>query len=66
MPRMNGLEAAAALQKIMPNVPIILFTFYEDAVSNHKAHDAGITSIVSKTDDINRLSEEISRIVDTA
>ena len=63
MPKMNGLEAAAALQKITPNVPIILFTFYTDAVSIHKARVAGITSIVSKTDHINRLSEEISRIV---
>ena len=32
MPKMNGLEAAAALQKIMPKVPIILYTFHKDAV----------------------------------
>jgi chemotaxis response regulator CheB len=40
MPKMNGLEAAAALQKIMPTVPIILYTFHKDAVSSDRAHHA--------------------------
>lgn len=30
MPILNGLEAAQRLKKIMPNIPIILFTQYAD------------------------------------
>jgi two-component system, NarL family, response regulator NreC len=62
MPRMNGLEAAAAVREIVPQVPIILFTLHKDAVSSHKAHDAGIAAIVSKADHVSKLSEEILRL----
>src|ERR1700675_1038505 len=49
MPRMNGLQAAAALQRIVPDAPIILFTFHKDAISLRQARDAGVTSVLSKT-----------------
>jgi DNA-binding NarL/FixJ family response regulator len=65
MPRMNGLEAAAAVREIVPQVPIILFTLHKDAVPSHQAHDAGIASIVSKADHVNKLSEEILRLAGT-
>jgi len=29
MPRMNGIEAAPKLKKLLPEIPIILFTFHE-------------------------------------
>lgn len=67
MPRMNGLEAAATLQKLMPEVPIILFTLHtEAAVLDHAARTAGISSILSKTDQANMLPQEIRRLVGTA
>jgi DNA-binding NarL/FixJ family response regulator len=65
MPRMNGLESAAAVREIVPKVPIILFTMHKEAVSSHEAHDAGIASIVSKADHADRLSEEILRLAGT-
>jgi len=49
MPRMNGLEAARELRAMMPAVPIILFTWYADAVQAEDATEAGINVIVSKT-----------------
>jgi two-component system vancomycin resistance associated response regulator VraR len=49
MPRMNGLEAARELRIMMPAVPIILFTWYADAIQAEDATDAGINVIVSKT-----------------
>lgn len=66
MPRMNGLEAAAAVRGIVPQVPIILFTLHKDAVPSHKAQDAGIASILSKAEHIKKLSEEILRLAGTA
>ena len=66
MPRMNGLEAAAALQKIMPTVPIILFTFHKEAVSGRQVLDAGIASVVSKTDQMGSLPGEMRRLAGAA
>src|SRR5882757_9393730 len=34
MPRMNGMEAASVLSRIMPRVPIILLTIYGDFMAH--------------------------------
>jgi response regulator NasT len=48
MPVMTGLEAAPKLRQLLPNTPIVLFTFYGNEVSKDHARSAGITSIVTK------------------
>jgi DNA-binding NarL/FixJ family response regulator len=48
MPRMNGVEAASELPAIMPRVPIVLFTMYDDAVGRALALSAGANVVVSK------------------
>src|ERR1700735_5751230 len=35
MPVVNGIEAARVLKRIMPHVPIILFTVYSETAANH-------------------------------
>jgi DNA-binding NarL/FixJ family response regulator len=62
MPRKNGLQAAVTLQQVLPNTPIILFTFYKDAVPRDLAHAAGVASILSKTDEFARLADEVQRL----
>lgn len=62
MPRMNGLEVAAALQAIVPTLPIILFTLYKDAVPEHLARAFGIGAIVSKADRLEVLHSEVRRL----
>jgi DNA-binding NarL/FixJ family response regulator len=62
MPRMNGLEAAAALQQIVPGSPIILFTFHKDAIPSCQARDAGVASVLSKTDPLTTLADEVQRL----
>jgi DNA-binding NarL/FixJ family response regulator len=49
MPRLNGLQAARKLRAQMHTVPIILFTWYADAVHPEDASAAGITAVLSKT-----------------
>jgi DNA-binding NarL/FixJ family response regulator len=49
MPRMNGLQTARELRARMFRVPIILFTWYADAVQPEDAEEAGITAVISKT-----------------
>src|SRR5579862_9804517 len=48
MPLMTGLEAAPKLRQMLPNTPIVLFTFYGNEVSSDHAQSVGITSIVTK------------------
>jgi len=59
MPVMNGLDAARVLKRIMPTVPLIMFSEYSDAFSEQEARSAGISALVSK-------AEHASVLVDTA
>jgi DNA-binding NarL/FixJ family response regulator len=48
MPVMNGLEAARELNKIMPAVPLMMFTNHTGTIMEEEARKAGIRSILSK------------------
>jgi len=50
MPRMNGVEAASQLRAMMPRVPIVLFTMYDDAVWRALALDVGANVVLGKPD----------------
>jgi two-component system chemotaxis response regulator CheY len=63
MPRINGLQAALILHEIAPNTPIILFTFYKDIVPRDLAQAAGVSSILSKTDQLASLADEVQRLI---
>jgi DNA-binding NarL/FixJ family response regulator len=63
MPVLNGLEAAAILHDMLPKVPIILYTLHKDIVSEKRAQAAGIRAVVSKTDRLDVLLEEIVNFV---
>lgn len=49
MPVMNGLEAARALKRLMPHVPLLMFTNNACAVDG-EARSAGICAVVCKSD----------------
>ncbi len=63
MPLMNGLEAAASLHGKMPKVPIILFTLHKGIVSEARAKAAGIRAVISKSDQLEILQEEVLKHV---
>jgi two-component system response regulator AlgR len=48
MPVMNGVEAARELKKIMPNVPIILFTLFSPATTELALGEFSVDRIVPK------------------
>ena len=62
MPGIKGLQAAVVLHQIVPNTPIILLTFYKDAISRDLAHAAGVASILSKPDQFATLVDEVQRL----
>ena len=64
MPVMNGFEGARALRDLMPSVPIIMFTLYDDGFMREKARLVGATEVVSKTDDISVLMRTARRLLD--
>src|SRR6202041_4192199 len=50
MPVMNGIDAAYELKRIMPTVPIILFTQHEDMVKYVLGRNSPIDLVVPKSD----------------
>ncbi|HXN24621.1 MAG TPA: response regulator transcription factor [Candidatus Dormibacteraeota bacterium] len=50
MPVMNGLEAAATLTRVTPQVPMIMLTAHKHALVEPIARAAGICAILSKED----------------
>src|SRR5258707_3378963 len=61
MPRINGLQAALMLHEIVPDTPIILFTVDKDAVLSRLAHNAGLTSVLSKPHQLTVLTNDVQR-----
>jgi CheY-like chemotaxis protein len=61
MPVMNGLDAARALKKLMPTVPVVMFSEYGDVFANYEGVAAGISGLVSKTDHFSVLLDTMRR-----
>ena len=55
MPVMNGIDAASALKRLMPKVPLIIFSEYSDVFSENEARSAGVSALVSKSEHISVL-----------
>ncbi len=59
MPVMNGLEAARILKQLMPSVPLIMYSAFEDRFSAQKARLSGIAELVSKSDHVTVLIDKV-------
>ena len=66
MPRMNGVEAAQDLGESLPAVPIILFTLQKDAVLLTDLEIPNIRVILSKTDGVRFLADQLHRLLPDA
>jgi DNA-binding NarL/FixJ family response regulator len=66
MPRMNGVEVASVLRAMMPRVPIVLFTMYDDTVARALALSAGANIVVSKPDGGWKLIECVRSLLQAA
>lgn len=64
MPVMDGLKAAQAICKILPAVPIILFTLHAKTINDFDLRDSGITRVVPKTEMVSLVNhaEELLRV----
>jgi DNA-binding NarL/FixJ family response regulator len=63
MPVMNGLDAARVLQRLLPTVRLIMYSAFEDSLSEKQAKLIGISAIVSKSDHASVLLEKARALV---
>lgn len=57
MPRMNGMETAAALKRMMPKVLIVAFTMYAELLGRSQPSTVGIDAVIDKLAGIGRVVE---------
>jgi DNA-binding NarL/FixJ family response regulator len=66
MPRMNGAEAASVLKRMMPDVPLILFTMYDEMMSRSLASTIGVDLVLSKPDGMRRMMAHVQHLLGAA
>jgi two-component system NarL family response regulator len=62
MPEMNGAEAASVLKKMMPSMPIIVFTLYAENMRSSLASAVGVDLVLSKPDGIKALGDALDSL----
>jgi len=50
MPLMNGLEETRILKRLMPAVPVIIYSVHSDSFVDREALAAGASAVVSKSE----------------
>jgi DNA-binding NarL/FixJ family response regulator len=50
MPLMNGLAATRVLERLMPEVPVLMYSAYSDPCTEKEACSAGASAFVSKSE----------------
>jgi two-component system, chemotaxis family, chemotaxis protein CheY len=55
MPVMNGLEATRVLKRMLPEVPVIMYSAFGDSSTEKAARSAGASALVSKSENISVL-----------
>ena len=66
LPGASGLEAARAMRRARPALPIVLMTGYATAGVESEAHDAGATAFLAKPFDMDELLDLVRRILGPA
>jgi DNA-binding NarL/FixJ family response regulator len=64
MPLMNGLDATRAIKKLMPAVPVIIYSSYLDSFMENEARRAGASAVVGKSDAVAVLIGKARELLD--
>jgi DNA-binding NarL/FixJ family response regulator len=64
MPLMNGLEETRILKKLMPAVPIIIYTTHGGRIVEKDGLEAGASAVISKSDDLAVLIGKARELLD--
>lgn len=63
MPRMNGIEAAPRLKKMLPQTPIVLLTSHNAALGSFDVSAVGIDAVIGKGEDFSLLAESVRNLL---
>jgi DNA-binding NarL/FixJ family response regulator len=63
MPRLNGAETATVLKRLMPTVPVILFTLHDVSVNKTILAAMRVDKVISKADGMTKLLEGMRELV---
>jgi len=63
MPVMNGFEAARELKRLLPTVPILMFTTFSNAHIERQALASGVAAVKSKEESIESLCGSIQDLL---
>jgi DNA-binding NarL/FixJ family response regulator len=63
MPLMNGFEAARELRRLLPEVPVLMFTTFRDRHIEQQALASGIAAVKSKSESIESLFGSIQDLL---
>jgi DNA-binding NarL/FixJ family response regulator len=66
MPEMNGAEAASVLKRLMPKVPIIVFTMYSENLGRSLTSAIGVDMVLSKPDGMKALMDAVETLTNQA
>lgn len=64
MPMLNGVEVASVLAGSMPNLPIVLYTMYNELLGLSLATAVGAKAVISKADGISKLVECVQSLLE--
>jgi DNA-binding NarL/FixJ family response regulator len=66
MPTMNGMETASVLKKMMPDVRIVVFTMFDQALGETLRSAVGVDLVLPKPDGLTSLVKSVERLMETA
>jgi DNA-binding NarL/FixJ family response regulator len=64
MPMLNGVEVASVLAGSMPEMPIVLYTMYNELLGLSLAAAVGAKAVISKADGISKLLECMQNLLE--
>jgi len=62
MPVMNGIEAARVLKRLLPSIPLVMFTTFTDAFLSKEALAAGVDALIPKSEGAEPLIQSIKAL----
>ena len=66
MPVMNGFDAARVLKRLMPTVPLIMYSAFGDKLAEKQARLIGISEVVSKAENAGVLIHKARGLLNSA
>ncbi|HXE33456.1 MAG TPA: response regulator [Verrucomicrobiae bacterium] len=63
LPRLGGPQVASVLKRALPKTRVILFTLFDEAISNTLAAAVGADLVLSKTEGTKKLLESVQSVL---